>query len=640
MSSNATLDRVSDALLAVWLFMRDAQRKRRPACAADSESQLFPLLRSILYSFCCLETDELLDVVAAVFSNLGAHMCRAGACGNAACRFPLTPWLSLDDDASADGDCALRAELRTLVKARDADAHLARHLQGALADVHRRAVCCFIALKKDDHFFARVLKHSAFTVTDLTSTTRDGQPRRFEVVSRHEACATSVTKSRFQDFNQLLFGDTPTIAVTQPHVPLKLVRLSSASEEPTEQAARAKPISADAGTPGSFRSALQVISETRFVLEEPADRPPEGVLYFAAERSQAARVAADGGRRAAPDLFPQWHGMRFMPRAPPGAPGSGGPSDMRRLVELATRHGDDAHGSLHLRSDGGVDGWAQLPTLADALESFKTSRGDVAYNAYMGPIALEKAHEFQLPYVLKAPDRITMAEHERGMHSRPFVLHEACLARPALLLVFRHGGGVDDDTLRGACAALPAALRSLGHGFLAGVHAMPATHTKETWRQLKRVMRRAATTDVATLACRADTDTDADAEADAAAARDGPVAAAARLAYLVCPAVASDMALKTPVDELKRHLLEDWMRSRARSSSFAATGTTSTPTAPGGTPKASHAPGAARRSTPPRRPPSGPCRASRRPPRRWAFCTCPLASRIAISPSSSTATRR
>jgi hypothetical protein len=262
MSSNATLDRVSDALLAVWLFMRDAQRKRRPACAADSESQLFSLLRSIMYSFCSLETEELLDVVAEIFSNLGAHMSRKGACGNTACRFPSTPWPSLDD---ASADCALRAELCTLVKARDADAHLARHLQGALADVHRRAVCCFIALKKDDHLYARVLKHSALTVTDLTSAGRDGQPRRFEVVSRHEACATSVTKSRFQDFNQLLFGDTPTVAVTQPHVPLKLVHVPAASGEPAEQPARAKPVSADAGTPNSFRSALRVIAETRFV---------------------------------------------------------------------------------------------------------------------------------------------------------------------------------------------------------------------------------------------------------------------------------------------------------------------------------------------------------------------------------------
>jgi hypothetical protein len=141
---------------------------------------------------------------------------------------------------------------------------------------------------------------------------------------------------------------------------------------------RAKALSADVGTPNSFRDALKVIAETRFVLEEPAGQQPEGVLYFAAERGQTAR-AADGGRRAATDLFPQRHGVRYLPSAQPGAPGSGGPSDLRRLVELATRRGDDAHGNLHLRSDGGVDGWAQLPTLADALESFKTACGDAAY---------------------------------------------------------------------------------------------------------------------------------------------------------------------------------------------------------------------------------------------------------------------
>jgi hypothetical protein len=336
MSSNATLDRVSDALLAVWLFIRDAERRRRPACATDSESQLFLLLRSVLYSFCCLDTEELLDVVGAVFSNLGAHFCRAGTCGNTACSFPAVSWVSLDVADAAD-DCTLRAELRTLVEARATDALLARHLQGALADVHRRAVCCYIALKKDDHFYARILKHSALAVTDLTSASRDGQPRRFAVVSRDEACAASVTRSRFQDFKQLLFGDPPTLAVTQTHVPLKLVHLPPPSLEPV----RAKALSADAGTPNSFRDALKVIAETRFVLEEPAGQQPEGVLYFAAERSQTAR-AADGGRRAATDLFPQRHGVRYLPSAQPGAPGSGGPSDLRRLVELATRRGDDA----------------------------------------------------------------------------------------------------------------------------------------------------------------------------------------------------------------------------------------------------------------------------------------------------------
>jgi hypothetical protein len=74
MSSNATLDRVSDALLAVWLFMRDAERRRRPACATNIESQLFLLLRSILYSFCCLDKEELLEEVAVMKEKQGRFL--------------------------------------------------------------------------------------------------------------------------------------------------------------------------------------------------------------------------------------------------------------------------------------------------------------------------------------------------------------------------------------------------------------------------------------------------------------------------------------------------------------------------------------------------------------------------------------
>ena len=425
-------------------------------CPNVRASQLHNILSSIMYTCCTLEEDLFLGLVDALYHNVGATFCRDGRCGVKDCTFHTVEW----DSRTAvdtpnlyvlpDGrtEFPLVTQLRGLLVLRR-DRTILTVLRTELADKHRRAIANFIALVKPDHLFAHLLNDSELWVQAVTEGTRKDGHTRYITVVTDAACATSVKSSRFQDYND--FADTSKSVganVNQLwHQSQELYLKCDAKEDTagggTETPCKpvikkvfaASDAAFDPKTPDySYRIVEALRNATFCVGNSGAVLPPGRYLYFAPDRRLQEVRGLDSHPRY---LFNVVHSVRYMPgiRGEEAICG-GGIESIPRQIQVAKRPA--RFGPLDMRSNGDVIGWESLPTHEQVEHVFRTKGGSRSYNAWVGPMALEKCHEFGLPYVDKDPCSVTMADHERDARAHSFVQHTAFLTRPRLLVWFRH----------------------------------------------------------------------------------------------------------------------------------------------------------------------------------------------------------
>ena len=456
MSDDLNSTDIENALFSLHLLKHALRTDGAQCCPNVWGSQLYNLLRSILYSNATLKEELLLGLVHALFSNQGAEFCKKGVCGNAECTFGSVAW----EDYEQHPDCLLANDLAALLEARK-DRTIFRDLAAELANGHRRAVANVIALFKHDHLCAKVLEGSALYVTAM-----DGH-RRFLTVDTSAECATSVTASRFKDFNDLCDStvDLEKVTQQQTHI-VQTVTYTLAADTPpppapkkTKQKVGAKDAAVTA-TASLFCLAPTKLFEVIRTASSDESAGPEtapGLLFFSASMEpKPVQVLS----KYPIVLF------RTVPRVEylPGVSGAesvcgGGVRGMRAAIEAAKR--GSTFGDLYMGGNGQVEGWDRLPTLLEAQRVHSGACGTRPYNAWAGPLALEKAIEFGLPFV-DAEGELTMTPHESATHAHHFVSHVAQLTQPRLLVTFAHDGTTAVEVKKTQLEEIRNAARALG----------------------------------------------------------------------------------------------------------------------------------------------------------------------------------
>jgi hypothetical protein len=415
--------------------------------------------------FCTLKEELFLGVVDAMFHNVGATFCKDGTCGVDNCTFHTVEWdslPSLHDEANythGGHEFPLVKQIKELLALRK-DRTIFTVLREELADKHRRAVANYIALLKPDHLFAQVLRGSESWVQAVTEGSRKDGHARYQTVVTESACSTSVKMSRFKDFN--VFSETSkSVGAVINQLRHQHQFLMYKFDPPTAASAPRRTTDTDADTEEG-RPSKPVVKKLFDAFSE--DRPDYGCMLLEAIRNSSLYTGSSGGvlppgrqiyfapaladaKVEGLDMYPRSffnvvHSVKYMP----GVGGAevicgGGVEDVARQIKIAKRAARS--GPLDMRSNGEVIGWDALPTPEHVERVHRASGGTRSFNAWFGPMALEKCHEFQLPYVDKDPCTITMADHERDAYAHSFVLHEAFLTRPRLLIYFTH----DEDKM-------------------------------------------------------------------------------------------------------------------------------------------------------------------------------------------------
>lgn len=436
---------LSDCLFAI--FKLAALAERRPCVAADmcpgvEGSQAFNLYRSVIYVLSVLPPNDLVELVGALFNGPGAELCRGRGCGNAECAFANVDWSSSDS-----GGVKLVELLQTARMQLQRDATYAITYRREVVNPHRRAVAAFISLLEPGHVYASVLKEEGVCV-QLPASLQIGR-QRMPVVSVDTACATSVTASRFYDFNDMTKAALPLPAASgvsfKPYF-TELARGEGAAAgdedaapdeaEAAEPAARAvaaphiKDLYADLPALGGLFELCMRLRRSSFMLEEPCPGMvcPADQLFFAPCKPSPGHT--------------DWMndpvtGVKYDPGAGTATSCGGGQAAVGRLVGIAKQLHGTHYGDLCLTSSGVCLGWDQLPTLDYAAAVHKENAGQRPYNGYTGPKALEKAWEFGLPCVTpESPGEVAMTPHESETHAHVLVVHLAQLCQPKLLLQF------------------------------------------------------------------------------------------------------------------------------------------------------------------------------------------------------------
>ena len=432
MSDDLSSTDIENAIFSLHLLKQALRDDGAHCCPNVPGSQMYHLLRSILYSSATLKEERLLGLVHALFSNQGAEFCKKGVCGVAACTFGSINW----EDYDQHEDCMLAKDLAALLEARK-DRTMLKDLAAELAHGHRRAVANVIALFKHDHVYSKVLEGSSLYVTAL-----DGH-RRFSTVVTSAECATSVTASRFRDFNDLCDStvDLEKVTQQQTHIVQTLVCTMAPPPPPppTAKQKKKKADDAEASTTASLfaLSPHQLFEAIRTANSDESAGPgaAPGLMFFSASLvPKPVQVLS----KYPIVLFRTVPRVEYLPGVSgPESVCGGGVRGMRATIEAAKR--GSTYGELYMGGNGQVEGWDQLPTLLEAQRVHSGACGTRPYNAWAGPLALEKAIEFGLPFV-DAEGELTMTPHESATHAHHFVAHVAQLTQPRLLVTFAHDG--------------------------------------------------------------------------------------------------------------------------------------------------------------------------------------------------------
>ena len=481
MSDDLVFSDLETGLYAIKLFTDNVyarQQTVRPhvCCPHVAGSQLFYLLRSILFTFATVNKRALIEIVDALYGeNQGGAFCKRGECGTAGCAFHTVDWEN-DEGRTTP----LLAIIKDLMRERqDQTSHATLAVE--LVKPHRRAIANFIAVHKPDHLYAKVMAGSALWV----QATGEGHARG-TIADTNTACATSVSLSRFKDFNQLMQKTTTAnvdgVTKQQRHIiqtPMYVAAPKKKKDANGRDVSEVAEGTDDDGhgqllqVPPPVNKLLEKMDPLRAaeslcelikhatVLREPHPRilPVNSILFQPEVWSEKTVQALNSYRL---DLFETHTEVKYLPGVCDAADISGGgPASVKDLVSAAKqRH---QYGPLDIRIDGSVHGWESLPGLDRAAHVHRECTGSRPFNAFFGFLAFEKCHEFGLPYVDADPTAVNMSAHESATHAHAFVTHEAQLTCPKLLVAFEHTNRQQPFTIDGAfCSKVVELVQQLG----------------------------------------------------------------------------------------------------------------------------------------------------------------------------------
>ena len=431
MSDDLNKSDIENALFALILFKQALLKDNQTCCPNQPESQLYHVLRSILFSCATLKEELLLRLIHALFSNAGAEFCIKGVCGIPDCTFGAVDW----EDYTQHGDCPLVKDLANLLEARK-DSTFLPTLAAELAHGHRRAVANIIALLKPDHWCAKAMQGSSWWVQAL----QDGH-RRYRTVDTHAECATSVTASRFKDFNDLCDStvDLEKVTQQQQHIvqsPMYVPTEEAETDEPARKKKKGGAVDLFSLRPEALLEAVRTAS---FGVSPWATAEP-GQLFFS---PSIQPVSVKPLKDFSLNYFKTVPLVEYVPGVcGPESICGGGVRGMRATIEAAKQ--GSSFGDLYLGHGGHIKGWERLPTLLQALRVHASACGTRPYNAWAGPLATEKAIEFDLP-IVDAAGELTVTAHESATHAHAFLTHLAHLSKPRMLVTFAHAPGAAAD---------------------------------------------------------------------------------------------------------------------------------------------------------------------------------------------------